>query len=189
MNPNEPAMEQHHENEEVTAAGEAFSPEISPEIESAATETAQGTEKLHAELSETRDKFLRIYSEFDNYKKRVQRERLDLLKSASSEVIISLLPVLDDFERALKAMDAAGKDKAQKEGVELIYNKFKGILEQKGLKKMVSVGEKFDTDLHDAITNIPVPDVKQKGKVIDEVESGYYLNDKIIRHAKVIVGE
>ena len=188
MKENDPTMEQHHENEEVTASGEAFSPEISPDLESAETlKNRPENEKLQAELAEAKDKFLRIYSEFDNYKKRVQKERLELLKSASSEVIISLLPVLDDFERALKAM--TGKESAQKEGVELIYNKLKGILEQKGLKRMVSVGEKFDVDLHDAITNVPVPDAKQKGKVIDEVECGYFLNDKIIRHAKVIVGE
>ncbi len=182
-------MDEHHENEEVTAAGEPFSPEISPEMES--TENTSGnteTDKLHAELAETRDKFLRIYSEFDNYKKRVQRERIDLLKTANSEVIISLLPVLDDFERALKALDNKDKNDSQRAGVELIHNKLKGIMEQKGLKKMISIGEVFNVDHHDAVTNIPAPTEKLKGKVVDEVECGYFLNDKIIRHAKVIVG-
>jgi molecular chaperone GrpE len=182
-------VEEHRENEDVTQAGEPFSPEISPELESAAEQPGQTeTEKLHAELAETRDKFLRIYSEFDNFKKRTQRERLDLLKTASADVIISLLPVLDDFDRALKSVDTAGSANQLKSGVELIFNKLKTILDQKGLKRMVSVGEEFNVDHHEAITNIPVTDEKMKGKVVDEAESGYFLNDKVIRHAKVIVG-
>jgi len=189
MTQDKSTMEEHHDNEEVTAAGEPFSPEITPNLpgpEVIADETV--VEKLQSELAETRDKFLRIYSEFDNYKKRTQRERLDLLKTANAEVILSLLPVLDDFERALKAMDADGSDNPLKSGVALIYHKLKNGLEQKGLKKMISIGEEFNVDQHEAVTNIPAPNEKLKGKVIDEAESGYFLNDKIIRHAKVIVG-
>ncbi len=186
MSQDKSTMEEHHENEEVKAVGEPYSPEISPDLSS--PETMQGqseTEKLQSELAETRDKFLRIYSEFDNYKKRTQRERLELLKSASADVMIALLPVLDDFERALKSAES---DSNLKSGVELIHSKLKMIMEQKGLRRMNAIGEEFNTDVHEAITNVPVPDEKQKGKVIDEAESGYFLNDKVIRHAKVIVG-
>jgi len=189
MSQEKPPVEEHRENEDVTQAGEPFSPEISPDLESAESQPGQSEiEKLNAELAETRDKFLRIYSEFDNYKKRTQRERLELLKSAGADVIGSLLPVLDDFERALKAMESGDSNPQVKAGIELIYQKLKTILEQKGLKKMVSIGEEFNVDNHEAITNIPVPDEKMKGKVVDEAESGYFLNDKVIRHAKVIVG-
>jgi len=189
MSQDKSIVEEHHENEEVTPAGEPFSPEISPEMENAEEQPGQSEiEKLQSELAETRDKFLRIYSEFDNFKKRTQRERLDLLKTASADVIISMLPVLDDFDRALKAMESKTAGNADKSGVELIFNKMKSVLESKGLKRMISIGEEFNVDLHEAITNIPAPDEKLKGKVVDEAESGYFLNDKVIRHAKVIVG-
>jgi molecular chaperone GrpE len=178
-------VDEHRENEDVTPAGPPFTPEISPETE---TSEASGLTKLQEELAETRDKFLRIYSEFDNYKRRTNKERLELIKSAGADVIISLLPVLDDFDRALKAMEKDESNGSNREGFELIYNKLKNILEQKGLKKMVSVGEDFNVDNHEAITNIPVADDNMKGKVVDEAESGYFLNDKVIRHAKVIVG-
>jgi molecular chaperone GrpE len=141
---------------------------------------------LTSELEETRDKLLRAYSEFENYKKRTLKERVDLLKSANSEVIISLLPVLDDFERALKAMEQSGEDTA-KEGVNLIYQKLFSILASKGLQKIESVGKDFNVDFHEAITNFPAANENQKGKVLDESESGYMLNGKVIRHAKVIV--
>lgn len=178
-----------NENEQVTAAGEPFSPEIdATELPIEEMQGQSETEKLHAEMAETRDKFLRIYSEFDNYKKRTQRERLDLLKSAGSEIIISLLPVIDDMDRAIKSVEATNNENTLKSGLELISSKLKNILEQKGLKKMNSVGEEFNVDLHEAITNVPVQDEKQKGRVVDEAESGYFLNDKVIRHAKVIVG-
>ncbi len=188
MSQDKHTIDEHHENEEVTSAGEAYSPEISPEIpEEVANSGQQELSKIQSDLAETRDKFLRIYSEFDNYKKRTQRERIDLLKTASSDVIISLLPVLDDLERALKSRDFLNENPL-KSGVELIAQKLKTVLEQKGLKKMISVGEEFNVDHHEAITNIPAPDEKLKGKVVDEAESGYFLNDKVIRHAKVIVG-
>jgi molecular chaperone GrpE len=145
-------------------------------------------EALKAELVETKDKMLRLYSDFDNYKKRTSKERMELIKSAGIEIIMSLLPVLDDFDRGMKSLANTVDVEAVKEGMALIHNKLKAILEQKGLKEMISVGEVFDTDLHDAITNIPAPTEDMKGKVIDDVQQGYYLADKVIRHAKVIVG-
>jgi len=145
-------------------------------------------EKLRAELAEANDKYLRLYAEFDNYKRRTTKERVDLLQTAGKEVIVNLLPTLDDFERALKSMETATDIAAVKEGVSLVHNKLKSTLVQKGLKEMESKGNAFDSDLHEAITNIPAPTEDLKGKVVDEVEKGYYLNDKVIRFAKVIVG-
>jgi molecular chaperone GrpE len=139
-------------------------------------------------LADTKDRFIRLYSEFDNFRKRTQKERLELLKSASADTIISLLPILDDFERALKYSDLKESGDTSKIGVELIYNKLKNILEAKGLKRMISIGEEFNVDHHEAITNMPAPSPELIGKVVDEAESGYFLNDKVIRHAKVIVG-
>ena len=173
------------EKEQVTESGAPFSPEINPEIEEHPDKDPLTNLKM--ELAEAKDKFLRVYSEFDNYKKRSIRERSELLKTANSEVMIALLPVLDDFERAAKAMENSVSDGASKEGVALIYHKLKSILEQKGLMRMKSIGEVFDVDLHEAITEIPATTESQKGKVIDEAESGYFLNGKVIRHAKVIV--
>ncbi len=144
--------------------------------------------KLELEVLEAKDKYLRLYSEFDNYKKRVNRDRLDLIKSAGQEIMISILPTLDDLERAMKAMSEAKDVEPIKEGIQLVYQKMKSITEGKGLKAMESIGKDFDSDLHDAITNMPSPSEGMKGKVVDEIEKGYYLNGKVIRHAKVIVG-
>jgi molecular chaperone GrpE len=145
-------------------------------------------DKLKAEVTEANNKFLRLYAEFDNYKRRTSRERIDLLQTAGKDVLISLLPILDDFERAMKAVETATDLSGIKEGVELIQSKLKATLTSQGLKEMESVGKPFDPDLHEAITNIPAPSDDLKGKVIDELEKGYYLNDKVIRFAKVIVG-
>ena len=140
-------------------------------------------------VAELNDRYLRLYSEFDNYRKRTQKEKIDLLKTASANVITDLLPVLDDFERAIKAFsDTSGTDQPLKDGVILIFNKFLNTLTQKGLEQMKTIGEPFDTDFHEAITNIPAPTPDMKGKVVDEVEKGYLLNDKVIRYAKVVVG-
>jgi molecular chaperone GrpE len=144
--------------------------------------------KLELQVSEAKDKYLRLYSDFDNYKKRVTRERIDLIKSAGQDVMTSILPMLDDMERAIKAMNETKDIEAVKEGIQLVYQKMKSITEGNGLKAMETVGRDFDSDLHDAIANVPVKDEAQKGKVIEEIEKGYYLNDKVIRHAKVIVG-
>ena len=140
-------------------------------------------DQLTLDLKETQDKYLRLYSEFDNFRKRNLKERLDLIKSASESIILSLLPTLDDFERALPAIS----DETTKSGVELIYNKLKTTLESHGLKSMETQGIAFDADLHEAVAQIPANDKKQKGMIVDEIQRGYYLSDKVIRHAKVIV--
>ena len=145
-------------------------------------------EEVTEKYNEVNDKYLRLYSEFDNYRKRTNKERLDLLKSASQEVIVDLLPVLDDFDRAMKAMEDHGVDEETKKGLELIHTKFNNILTQKGLEPLNSIGTEFDTDYHEAITNIPAPSDDMVGKVVDVIEKGYLLNGKIIRFAKVVVG-
>jgi molecular chaperone GrpE len=143
--------------------------------------------ELGTKLAETNEKYLRLYSEFDNYRKRTSKERIDLSKTASEDMIINLLPVLDDFERALKAIEPNEQVNALREGVDLIYNKLQLILTQKGLKAMESIGNLFDPDLHEAIAQIPAQDEESKGKIFDEVVKGYYLFDKVIRYAKVVV--
>lgn len=145
-------------------------------------------ERLREDLAKEKDKFLRLFAEFENYKKRTSKERMDLFKTAGQEVIVSLLPVLDDFERALKEL-AKSEDKEMFKGVELISGKFKETLKSKGLEDLqVRAGDAFDADIHEAITQIPAPSKKMKGKVIDVIEKGFKLGDRIIRHPKVVVG-
>ncbi len=146
------------------------------------------TAKLEEQLAELNDKYLRLFSEFDNYRKRTAKERIELAKTAGEDIFKSILPVLDDFERGLKAMNDAADINALKEGVDLIYNKLNKTLTAKGLEPLNSIGNTFDADIHEAITNVPAPSEDMKGKVIDEVERGYALNGKVIRYAKVIVG-
>lgn len=145
-------------------------------------------DKLLAEATEWQNKYLRLYAEFDNFKRRTSKERLELMQTANKDVITDLLAILDDFERAQKSMDTATDIVSVKEGVTLIQHKLKGILNQKGLKEMESIGREFNADNHEGITTIPAPSEKLKGKVIDELEKGYFLNDKVIRFAKVIIG-
>lgn len=144
-------------------------------------------EELKQQLAELNDKYLRLFADFDNFRKRIQKERIEIIQAAGTEVISSLLPVLDDFQRALRQMEATSDPMT--EGVKLIYQKFYSVLESKGLKAMKSIGEIFDPELHEAIGEVPVTDESKKGIVIDEIERGYYLNEKIIRHAKVLVGK
>ena len=147
-------------------------------------------EELNSKYNELNDRFLRLYSEFDNYKKRTIKERLDLIKNASEDLIVSMLPVLDDFDRAVNAMEKSDNIEAAREGVSLISNKLKNILGNKGLKEMESpVKEELNTDFHEAITNIPAPSEDLKGKIVDMVEKGYMLNEKVVRYAKVVVGQ
>ncbi len=145
-------------------------------------------EALKNEVGELKDKYLRLYSEFDNYRKRTAKERSDLLKTANEEVISSLIPVLDDFERALKAVNESGEANPLKEGVNLIHAKLYRTLESKGLKPMDVLGKEFNSELMEAITTSPAPSEAQKDKVIDVLEKGYCLNDKVIRFAKVVIG-
>ncbi len=152
-------------------------------------EQAEQIEELQAELSEQKDKFLRLFAEFDNFKKRSMKERLELMKTAAQETISSLLPVLDDFDRAKKYADDDSSEEQFSEGVTAVYNKLHGALKAKGLETMETTGQVFDAELHNAITEIPAPSEDMKGKIIDTVETGYILNDKIIRHAKVVVGK
>ena len=153
------------------------------------TPAAAEVEKTPEEkLAEVNDKYVRLYAEFDNFRKRAMKERLDLLKFAGEDIYKQLIPVMDDFERAMKAASTATDIKTIKEGEQLIYNKFKNILTQSGVAEMNAAGKIFDPDLHDAVTNIPSPIPDMKGKVIEEVEKGYWLNGKVLRHAKVIVG-
>ena len=146
-------------------------------------------EKLREELQAQKDKYLRLFAEFDNFRKRSARENLELRQTAGKEVIISLLDVLDDCERAEKQLQNVQDIDQVKEGVQLVFSKLRSVLQGKGLKAMQSINTDFDVEKHEAITEIPVQDPKLKGKVIDEVQKGYYLNDKIIRHAKVVVGK
>ncbi len=146
-------------------------------------------DELEVNLAELNDKYLRLFSEFDNYRKRTNKERLDLLNTASEGVISDLLPVIDDFERGIKALKENNALESSVEGMTLIYNKLFGILTKKGLKPMKSIGETFDTDFHEAITNIPAPSKDLKGKVVDEIEKGYLLNGKVIRFARVVIGQ
>ncbi|MDQ7917080.1 nucleotide exchange factor GrpE [Mesonia sp. MT50] len=146
-------------------------------------------EQLKQEVEKEKDKFLRLFAEFENYKRRTSKERLELFKTASQEVMQSMLPVLDDFDRALNEIRKT-EDKSLLTGVELISNKLRETLKSKGLAEMtVKSGDKFDADLHEAITQIPAPDKKLKGKIVDVVEKGYTLGDKIIRYPKVVTGK
>ncbi len=145
-------------------------------------------EELQAKLAELNDKYLRLYSDFDNFRKRTAKEKVELIQSGGEDVFKSMLPVIDDFERAIKSNAEITDIKTINEGVNLIYNKFKNTLTQKGLEEMKSIGEPFNTDLHEAITSIAAPSEETKGKIIDELEKGYTLNGKVIRFAKVVIG-
>ena len=146
-------------------------------------------EKLQAELAEMKDKQLRLVAEFDNFRRRNAKERIELTQTAGKDIIESLLVVLDDVDRASKQLENTTDLTLLKEGIELVFNKLRKILQAKGLKVMEATNEEFNPDLHEAITEIPAPKKEMVGKVIDVVEAGYYLNDKLIRHAKVVVGK
>ncbi|MBI9056384.1 MAG: nucleotide exchange factor GrpE [Labilibaculum sp.] len=156
---------------------------------SAKDKKADELEELGQKLQEMNDKYVRLSAEFDNYRKRTLKEKMELTKSASEKVLINILPVKDNFERALKSIDDAKDIEALKEGVHLIYNNFNEFITQNGVKEIEAINKDFDTDIHEAITKIPAPTKDLKGKVVDCVEKGYYLNDKVIRFAKVVVGE
>lgn len=147
-------------------------------------------EKSYKEkYEEVNDKYLRLAAEYDNYRKRTLKERMDLTKTAGEDILVNILPVMDDFERALGSIDQAKEIEAVKEGIHLIYTKFKEFLKQRGIKEIDAIEKEFDTDLHEAVTKIPAPDEKLKGKVVDVIEKGYYLHEKVIRFSKVVIGE
>jgi molecular chaperone GrpE len=147
------------------------------------------TEQLETKLSELSDKHLRLQAEFDNFRRRTLKEKADLVKSGGESVIITLLPIIDDFERALESLKDVPDNDAGKQGTTLIYTKFKDFLKQNNVKEIEALNKDFNVDLHEAVTKIPAPDKKQKGKVVDVIQKGYMLNDKVIRFAKVVVGE
>ena len=163
-----------------------------PEAEVADNEKENLTveEELEIKLKEANDKFLRLYSDFENFRKRTQKEKLDVYKTAGEDIICALLPILDDFERAKKSMEDSTDVDAVKDGIKLIQEKLISILKQKGLEAAkCTIGEPFNIEFHEAITQIPAPSKKEVGKVIDEVEKGYSLNGKVIRYTKVVVGQ
>jgi molecular chaperone GrpE len=172
--------------EELKAAAEEMSNQENPVNTG---EIVSEEEKLKVELASVQDKYLRLYSEFDNYKRRTSKERADLFKTANQETVLAMLPILDDFERALEAMPNEENSESIKAGILLIYNKLKNTLQQKGLKEMEAMGMAFDADLHEAITKIPAPSDDLKDKIVAVLEKGYSLHDKVIRFAKVVIGE
>lgn len=165
---------------------ELVNDEVSQEEMNEEAETEPTAEEKYAELH---DKYIRIHAEFDNFRKRSNKEKIDIITNANAGVLTSLLPVIDDFERAIQNNQTAEDIESVKEGFLLIYNKFKSILESKGLVAMDSEGKEFDVEMHEAIANIPAPSKELTGKVVEAVEKGYLLNDKVIRFAKVVVGQ
>ena len=196
MNPKE--KENNQEEELKTQATpnecdeETVGQETSQENEAPLTEEeklAQELEKANEQIEEQKDKYLRLSAEFDNYRKRTMKEKAELILNGGEKSISSILPIVDDFERALKNMETATDVAAVKEGVELIYNKFMSVLGQNGVKVIETKEQPLDTDYHEAIAVIPAPNEALKGKILDCVQTGYILNDKVIRNAKVVVGE
>jgi molecular chaperone GrpE len=159
-----------------------------PNMTATGAPQAEGTQ-TDAELTDLKDKYLRLAAEFENYKRRTTKERIELFKTANQELMTALLPVLDDFERARNATQNTTDANAVRESIDIIQNKLNKTLQQKGLTAMEAKGGDFDADLHEAITQIPAPSDDLKGKIVDEVEKGYYLGDKVIRHAKVVLGQ
>ena len=172
------------ENAEQQAAAEA-----AEEQQEVADPVMQELEAAKATIEEQKDKYLRLSAEFDNYRKRTLKEKAELIKNGGEKAISAILPILEDVERGLQNMQKADDVKAMYEGIDLIYQKFLKGLSQEGLQKMEPVGEAFDTDYHEAVALVPAPSEDQKGKVLDCVQTGYKLNDKVIRHAKVVVAQ
>lgn len=185
-NTDEPELE-NTQNEE-TAAPQTETPETVVE-EMREQTPEEKIEELEATIVDLKDKHLRLFAEFDNYKKRTAKERLELIQTAGKDVMLTIIPTLDDINRAIQSAESATDIEAVKQGMILVKDKLFSSLTQKGLRPMVSKGELFNPDHHEAIAKVPAPSAELKGKVIDEVETGYTLNDKIIRYAKVVVGE
>lgn len=176
-------------NEHEDGFGDEIEPEKKTDEEQEVPPCETDIEQLEASIAELKDKYLRLFSEFDNYRKRTNKERIDLFKTASSEMIIELLSILDDFDRASKFFETTTDIEAVKQGFELIHSKLQVLLAKKGLENIDAQGKDFDTDFHEAITEIPAPSKDLKSKVVDVVEKGYLLNGKVLRFAKVVVGK
>ncbi|QSE97555.1 nucleotide exchange factor GrpE [Fulvivirga lutea] len=180
-------------NEEKVDKQEETVNEVTEQEEVEVEETEEETDeltKIKDELAESKDKYLRLYSEFENFRRRTAKEKLDLVRTANEDLMAALIPVLDDFERAEKSFEKEDVEmKAVKEGIDLVHTKLKKVLEQKGLTPMKGdIGMDFDPDFHEAITQIPAPEKKLKGKVVDIIEKGYMLKEKVVRYAKVVTG-
>lgn len=191
---NQPLDEELLKNEEVAEGTaqteEAPAEENAPQAELTVEEQlANMLAEAQQMVNEEKDRYLRLAAEFDNYRKRTLKEKAELIKNGGEKTLTAILPVLDDFERALKNMEATEETKAMKEGVELIFSKFNKVLGQEGLQKIETEGKDFDVDFHEAIALIPAPSEELKGKILDCVQTGYMLNDKVIRHAKVAVAQ
>ncbi len=197
---------EHTENSDQEKEGLNHSENIESNVENPNTETDENQKEIdtvsteddmsetveeswEAKFLEMQDRYLRLHAEFDNYRKRTNKERIEIVSTANAGILKDLIPILDDFERATTFNDTATEIESVKEGFSLIHNKYKGILESKGLKPMASKGEVFDSELHEAIANIPAESEDMKGKIIDDVEKGYTLHDKVVRFAKVVVGQ
>jgi molecular chaperone GrpE len=183
-------MSENIENQKEASTEE---PELNGLADNETEEQAEATEvnpedELKIELAELKDKYLRLYADFENFRRRTAKEKIDLIASANAELMKSILPIVDDFERAMQSFESTTEIEPLKEGVGLISNKLFKTLESKGLKPMNAKGEVFDAEIHESVTQFPAPTEDLKGRVIDEVEKGYYLNDKVIRYAKVVVG-
>ena len=198
MDKKEKDFKQHVEKEEEVVAETSDNQKAEQATEENAKNKNPETEEKNVEkeledakeqLEQQKDKFLRLSAEFDNYRKRTMKEKAELILNGGEKTISSILPILDDFERALQNMEKATDVNAIKEGVEIIYNKFIKVLKENGVKVIETKGQPLNTDFHEAIAVIPAPEEAQKGKILDCVQNGYTLNDKVIRHAKVVVGE
>jgi len=165
------------------------SDETGDQCEDARQDAEDEKELLKRQLEELNDKHMRLIAEYDNFRKRTLREKMELSKNAGENLLVNLLPVLDDFERARQHIDSAKDLEAVKEGIELIYNKFQEYLKQQGVSEIETDDQEFDSELHEAVTKIPAPDEDKKGKIVDCVQKGYKLNEKVIRYPKVVVGE
>jgi molecular chaperone GrpE len=163
--------------------------ELTEEAEEEEKEEPKKEPTAEEKLAELQDRYLRLSAEYDNFRKRTLKEKIDLQKSANAVLLEALLPVADDFDRAMQSVDEAKDIEAVKEGMKLISGKFSGFLNQQGVKEIEAINKEFDTDLHEAITKIPAPSKKQKGKVVDVIQKGYFLNDKVLRFSKVVIGE
>lgn len=183
-------VEQQERRGEAPQSDPAGDPEATTEEKNVPSESIEEKyEALQNDYNELRDKYLRLFAEFDNYKKRTIREKVDLMNTAAKDTMAALLPVLDDFDRAKKIAEDESTSETFSEGVRLVYNKLYNVLQQRGLEPMETDGKVFDPELHEAFTEIPAPSEELKGHVVDTIEKGYKLKDKIIRHAKVVVGK
>lgn len=185
---NEPVSGDHNADSMPAADTGTAEPQATPDEGSPAGESAQIAE-LTGKLTEMQDRYLRLSAEFDNYRKRTLREKIDLTKAAGESVLVTILPVIDDFDRAMNSLRDTESCTAVKEGLQLIYNKIGEFLRQNGVSEMNVLNNQFNADIHEAITNVAVDDEAKKGKVVDVIQKGYMLNDKVIRFPKVVVGE